>query len=432
MEPSPEVANVLARLLDAIRDGDEQAVSNRFSRQPGFERYGSDPAEHWRDGDEAVLVLIQQIRETGGFPWRRVGDIHAMSEGTVGWASGEMEFETALGDAVPYRVSCVLHLEHGEWKIVQWLSAVPATNESYGFLLTTSVDDIAVSVQAARPDLSGTMSADGTVTIAFTDIEDSTKLNGLLGDDRWMAVLHVHNGVIESVTAEFDGTVVKNQGDGFMLAFPSSRRALACGLAIQQAIWGAVQRSWLADPGADRAPRGRDDPRGRRLLRARGRVRSPDRVLGLGRGDRRVVARSRLGRADGWVQLRRAPHGRVKGHRGFPDRVPGPRPPSRLTAEEASAKAFLRSWHWVQARACDTPKTNFSSPCLMGWRQACSDPRSIQSRSPASSPRLVAELSRRPLRRSRECFGTCCPPASWSPGLGLPRLVESSCMARTR
>ena len=235
MEPSPEIANVFARLLDAIGDGDEQAVSNRFSRQPGFERYGSDPAEHWRDGDEAVLVLVQQIRELGGFPWRRVGDIHAMSEGTVGWASGEMEFETAL-DTVPYRVSCVMHLEHGDWKVVQWLSAVPASNESHGFLLTTSVDDIAMSVEAARPDLSGTMSADGTVTIAFTDIEDSTKLNGLLGDDRWMAVLHVHNEVMESVTAEFDGSVVKNQGEGFMLAFPSSRRALACALAIQQAI----------------------------------------------------------------------------------------------------------------------------------------------------------------------------------------------------
>lgn len=235
MEPSPELANVLARLLDAIGDGDEQAVSNRFSRQPGFERYGSDPAEHWRDGDEAVLVLIQQIRETGGFPWRRVGDIHAMSEGTVGWASGELEFETGY-DWVPYRVSCVLHLEHGDWKIVHWLSAVPATNESYGLLLTTSVDDIAVSVQTARPDLSGTMSAEGTVTIAFTDIEDSTKLNSLLGDDRWMAVLHAHSEVIESATAEFEGMVVKNQGDGFMLAFPSSRRALACTLAIQRMI----------------------------------------------------------------------------------------------------------------------------------------------------------------------------------------------------
>ena len=150
METSQEIANILARLLDAIRDGDEQAVSNRFSRQPGFERYGPYPAEHWQDGDEAVLVLVQQIRETGGFLWKRVGDIHAMSEGTVGWASGEMEFETALG-SVPYRVSCVLHLEHGDWKVVQWLSVVPATNESYGFLLTTSVDDIAVSVQAAGP-----------------------------------------------------------------------------------------------------------------------------------------------------------------------------------------------------------------------------------------------------------------------------------------
>ena len=77
------------------------------------------------------------------------------------------------------------------------------------------------------------MSADGTVTIAFTDIEDSTKLNGLLGDDRWMAVLHAHNELITSATAEFDGTVVKNQGDGFMLAFPSSRRAMASALSTR-------------------------------------------------------------------------------------------------------------------------------------------------------------------------------------------------------
>lgn len=235
MEPSPEIASVVARLIDALRDADEEAISSRFSRQQGFERFGSDPAEHWRDGDAAVRVLIQQMRETGGFPWERLGEVFAMSEGTVGWASAEIQFNTPIGDA-PYRLSCVLHLEHGEWKVVHWQSSVPVTNESYGFLLTTSVEDIAESVQVSRPDLSGSAAADGTVTIAFTDIEGSTKLNSLLGDERWLAILHAHNDVVQAATAAHEGTVVKSQGDGFMLAFASSRRAIACAAAIQEGI----------------------------------------------------------------------------------------------------------------------------------------------------------------------------------------------------
>ena len=51
MEPSEEVRAVVLRFIDSMRDGDEQALSNRISRQPGFERFGSDPiaetAEHW-------------------------------------------------------------------------------------------------------------------------------------------------------------------------------------------------------------------------------------------------------------------------------------------------------------------------------------------------------------------------------------------------
>ena len=31
------------------------------------------------------------------------------------------------------------------------------------------------------------------MTIAFTDIEDSTRLNDLLGDKRWLEVLRAHN-----------------------------------------------------------------------------------------------------------------------------------------------------------------------------------------------------------------------------------------------
>jgi class 3 adenylate cyclase len=74
------------------------------------------------------------------------------------------------------------------------------------------------------------------VTIAFTDIEDSTKLNALLGDRRWLDVLRVHNTVVTDVTAQHGGTVVKGQGDGFMLAFASARRSITCAQAIQRGI----------------------------------------------------------------------------------------------------------------------------------------------------------------------------------------------------
>lgn len=226
----------MIRFFEAVRDGDEQAVSNRISRQPGFERFGSDPAEWWQDGETAALVWTQQMREMGGgYPWRLADGVHAMMEGSVGWAGARAEFDTPTGPT-ELRLTCVLHLEHGEWKLVQFHSSVPSTNEEHGFLLTTSVDQIAESVSASRPDLSATSAPDGTVTIAFTDIEDSTRLNEFLGDQRWLEVLRAHNDVVKVVTADFGGTVVKNQGDGFMLAFSSARRALNCAEAIERTI----------------------------------------------------------------------------------------------------------------------------------------------------------------------------------------------------
>jgi class 3 adenylate cyclase len=51
--------------------------------------------------------------------------------------------------------------------------------------------------------------------------------------------------VIRRLTAEHSGTVVKSQGDGFMLAFASSRRAVRCALGIDQAIAATFK-----DPGS--------------------------------------------------------------------------------------------------------------------------------------------------------------------------------------
>ena len=119
METSEELRHVITRFFEGLRDGDEEAVRSRVSRLPGFERFGTDPDEIWKDGDTAVRVCIQQMREMGGgYPWVLIDDIHAMSEGTVGWASVRTKIEAPIEGPVEYRFTCVLHLEHGDWKVV--------------------------------------------------------------------------------------------------------------------------------------------------------------------------------------------------------------------------------------------------------------------------------------------------------------------------
>jgi len=100
----------------------------------------------------------------------------------------------------------------------------------------SSIDFVAVSVEADRPDLSPVAAPDGTVTIMFSDIEDSTVLTEHLGDDRWLELLRRHDGIIRRQLAAHGGFEVKSQGDGFMLAFGGARAAIECAIAIQNEL----------------------------------------------------------------------------------------------------------------------------------------------------------------------------------------------------
>jgi class 3 adenylate cyclase len=75
-----------------------------------------------------------------------------------------------------------------------------------------------------------------TVTLLFTDIVDSTGLAEHLGDQRWFGVLSAHNALVREQVARHGGEEVKAQGDGFMVAFRSARRALLAAIGIQRAL----------------------------------------------------------------------------------------------------------------------------------------------------------------------------------------------------
>ncbi len=105
-----------------------------------------------------------------------------------------------------------------------------------GVDITTSIDEVISAVESERPDLRAHAAPDGTVTILFSDIEDSTILTERLGDQRWLEVLREHNAIFREQIERHDGYEVKNQGDGFMLAFPDPREALECAIEVQRAF----------------------------------------------------------------------------------------------------------------------------------------------------------------------------------------------------
>ena len=100
----------------------------------------------------------------------------------------------------------------------------------------TSIDRVAAAVVTEPPDLSRLDVDAGTVTIVFSDIEGSTRRATQLGDALWMELLSMHNTIVRRQVGRHGGTEVKTLGDGFMLSFPSARRAIACMIDVQEAL----------------------------------------------------------------------------------------------------------------------------------------------------------------------------------------------------
>lgn len=94
-----------------------------------------------------------------------------------------------------------------------------------GATVRNSVEDLAGWAPVERPDLAR-LTTDGDVVIAFSDIEDSTAQNEALGDHEWVKVLERHNRLVQNLVDDHGGHVVKNQGDGFMIAFADPKAAV--------------------------------------------------------------------------------------------------------------------------------------------------------------------------------------------------------------
>jgi class 3 adenylate cyclase/tetratricopeptide (TPR) repeat protein len=77
---------------------------------------------------------------------------------------------------------------------------------------------------------------EGTITVLFTDVQGSTEMRNQRGDEAAGSILRAQGDLVRHQIEAHAGREVKALGDGFMVAFASARKAVACAVAIQKAI----------------------------------------------------------------------------------------------------------------------------------------------------------------------------------------------------
>jgi adenylate cyclase len=103
-------------------------------------------------------------------------------------------------------------------------------------VLSSSLEDLVRWAKADRERIARVADKDGTVTLFFSDIADSTALNEQLGDTEWVRVLAEHDRLVRREIERRAGVVVKTMGDGFMAVFPGAEAAVLAALAIHDAM----------------------------------------------------------------------------------------------------------------------------------------------------------------------------------------------------
>jgi adenylate cyclase len=121
-------------------------------------------------------------------------------------------------------------------------TAVRMRDQGVGGFLTSSLEDLTRWGTEDRAEIVRLAAPDGTITVFFSDIEDSTTLNERLGDEEWVRVLGAHEKVVRGCVDKHDGHVVKSQGDGFMVVFPEPRSGVRAAVDVQKALTDAGPR----------------------------------------------------------------------------------------------------------------------------------------------------------------------------------------------
>jgi len=127
-------------------------------------------------------------------------------------------------------------------------TAARVRDQGVSRFLTSSIEELTGIALADRSEIAKLAGPDGTVTIMFSDIEDSTALNERLGDTTWIQLLNAHDRVVRRHVQLQNGHVVKGQGDGFMIVFGDAASAIHAAVSIQESLAGSRRGALRRQP----------------------------------------------------------------------------------------------------------------------------------------------------------------------------------------
>lgn len=241
LDRSPEIEAVVTRWLHAIAAKDTATLVNLLSTSEHLTYVGTDADEIW-GGSMLRSGFPEHISEIPPFTI----DTHRVegyAAGSVGWAFwiGRLQFE-GIEEPRRMRHSWVLMLEQGIWRIVDTHVSTPRPN-----IETMGRDHFAFDalIEAARSE-AAPLPGEGTATIMFTDIVNSTGMAATVGDTLWTLVIRKHHDLLGGVIGAEGGQLIKTLGDGSMSSFTSVRAALAAARGIQAAVSSSTDEPVLS------------------------------------------------------------------------------------------------------------------------------------------------------------------------------------------
>jgi adenylate cyclase len=161
--------------------------------------------------------------------------IEAFEHGDAGWMAANVVMYRTTGEPTTGRMTATFIIEEGQWRIVQWhASAGVKPADIWGVELTSDINDLVSSLDASASAAIAGSSHSGTVTLLFSDVENSTELSDSIGDEAWAQLIGDHLDSLGTSVEAHRGTVVKTLGDGAMAAFASVADALECALDLQR------------------------------------------------------------------------------------------------------------------------------------------------------------------------------------------------------
>lgn len=221
--------------MASLLAGDRESVGNLVSDEALVRWITTAEDEWWSGHDEVVSLAVARAKETRVVRWE-YPRLEGFENGSVGWIAAETVGHRPGDDPFVSRQTAVFQLEAGAWRIVQWHISTAAPNvEVFGYKMPGSLGDLVSSLGAPDDDLAEGIPA-GTVTVMFTDIEDSTVVSQEMGDQKWTEIVEDHFAILDQVVKRNRGNVVKRLGDGTMIVFESARAAIDAAIEIQSAV----------------------------------------------------------------------------------------------------------------------------------------------------------------------------------------------------